>query len=132
MASVASLNTTLQSTFTKRTDPLAVGAEWKQKLRHAVDQGMAFDDRTAAGWCVHVQYADLMKDPLGTMGRIYDHFGETPSGLHERRIEAWLREKPQTAHGKHVYDPADFGWSWDGLAAEWSDYVERYGIPREK
>ena len=131
-ASVASLNTTLQSSFTRHTDPVAVGAEWKQKLQHAVREGMAFDDRAEPGWCVHVQYSDLMADPLGTMRRIYAHFDETPSGLHERRIEAWLREKPQTAHGKHVYDPADFGWSWDGLADEWREYVSRYAIPREK
>ena len=55
-----------------------------------------------------------------------------PSNLHERRIEAGLREKPQTAHGRHAYDPKDFGWTYDGLAEIWKDYVERYDIEREK
>jgi len=91
-----------------------------------------FDDAADEGWCVHVQYSDLMRDPLATMRRIYTHFGEAPSGLHERRIEAWLREKPQTAHGRHVYDPADFGWSYAELAGEWRDYVDRYRIERER
>jgi hypothetical protein len=131
-ASVASLNTTMHGTFSDRVDPLAVGAEWIGKLQHAVSCGMAFDDRNEDGWCVHVHYADMMRDPLATMRRIYAHFGETPSGLHERRIEAWLREKPQTEFGRHVYDPADFGWSYDGLADTWKAYVERYGIEREK
>ena len=69
--------------------------------------------------------------PLSVMRRVYRHFGAEPSRLHERRIEAWLREKPQTADGRHVYDPADFGWSYEGLAETWRSYRERYDIPRE-
>lgn len=131
-ASVASLNSTMQSVFTRSLDPVAVGADWIGKLQHAVRKGMEFDDAHADGWCVHVHYADMMRDPLGTMRRIYGHFGETPLPLHERRIEAWLREKPQTEFGRHAYDPKDFGWTWDGLADQWKPYVERYGIERER
>lgn len=131
-ASVASLNTTMQSLFTERADPLAVGANWLGKLRTAIDRGMAFDDAQDDGWCAHVHYAEMMKDPLATMRKIYAQFGETPSALHERRITAWLAEKPQTAHGRHVYDPRDFGWTYDELAGTWSDYVGRYSIERER
>jgi len=28
--------------------------------------------------------------------------------------------------GHHRYDPADFGWTYDGLAAEFQDYTARY------
>lgn len=129
--SVSSLNTTLQSTFRDDPRPREVGAEWLHKLKYAVDRGMAFDDRAKPGWCVHIQYDELMRDPLATMRRLYGHFGEAPSRLHERRIEAWLREKPQTADGKHVYDPADFGWSYEGLAEIWRPYRERFDITRE-
>lgn len=130
-ASVASLNTALQRTFAARSDPRAVGAEWLGKLQVAVARGMAWDDRAADGWCVHVKYSDLMRDPLATLRRIYAHFGAAPSRLHERRIEAWLREKPQTADGRHVYDPRDFGWSYEGLAETWKVYRERFQIERE-
>lgn len=129
--SVSSLNTTLQSTFRDDPRPREVGAEWLRKLKYAVDRGMAFDDGAKPGWCVHIQYDELMRDPLATMRRLYGHFGEAPSRLHERRIEAWLREKPQTADGKHVYDPADFGWSYDALAEIWRPYRERFDIARE-
>jgi len=131
-ASVSSLNATLQATFTDRLDPHAVGAEWLAKLKLAVDRGMAWDATAKPGWCVHVHYDELMREPLSAMRRIYRHFGEEPSRLHERRIEAWLREKPQTADGRHVYDPADFGFgSYDALAEIWKPYRERYGIRRE-
>ncbi|MCA9503304.1 MAG: sulfotransferase [Spirochaetaceae bacterium] len=130
-ASVASLNTALQRTFCREQDVHAIGADWLGKLRHAVAKGMEFDARTQAGWCVHVAYQDLMRDPLATMRGIYAHFGEQTNRLHERRIEAWLAEKPQTAHGRHAYDPRDFGWTYDGLAEIWKDYRERFGIERE-
>lgn len=130
--SVSSLNSTMQSTFTRDLDPVQIGQDWKAKLKHAVAAGIEFDERTPDGWCVHVHYSEMMRDPLATMRQIYAHFGETPSELHERRIAAWLGEKPQAAHGKHVYDPKDFGWSYDGLAEEWSHYTKRYGIERER
>lgn len=130
-ASVSSLNTTLQSTFTDRPNPLAVGAEWLQKLKFAVDRGMAWDDQAKPGWCVHIHYDELMREPLAAMRRIYGHFGEAPSRLHERRIEAWLREKPQTAEGRHVYDPVDFGFSYGELAEIWRPYRERYDVRSE-
>ena len=130
--SVSSLNTTMQSLFTRAVDPHAVGREWLGKLRTAIERGMAYDDRADSGWCVHVHYAELMRDPLATIRAMYAHFGETPSALHERRITAWLAEKHQTHAGRHVYDPADFGWSYDGLAETWSDYVTRFGIERER
>jgi hypothetical protein len=128
VTSVASLNVTLQRTFTDRCDPLRVGAEWKHKLRHAVDRGMAYDDAAPSGWCVHVAYEDLMRDAVGTVRRIYAHFDQEPTRLHERRVEAWLRDRPQEAFGRHAYDPADFGWSYAQLAEEFSDYRDRYQV----
>ncbi|MCP4908222.1 MAG: sulfotransferase [bacterium] len=130
--SVSSLNSTMQSSFTREIDPIAVGADWIGKLRHAVRCGMEYDAQAEEGWCVHVHYAEMMRDPLATMRKIYAHFGEAPSGLHERRIEAWLAEKPQTEFGRHAYDPKDFGWTYDSLAVDWRDYVERFEIAREK
>lgn len=132
VTSVASLNTTMHRTFSDRVDPLAVGRDWKQKLKHAVDCGMAYDDRVGSGWCVHVGYSELMRDPSGTIRRIYEHFGDAPSRLHERRVEAWVAERHQSVHGRHGYDPADFGWTLGGLAEEFSAYRERYAIEPEE
>lgn len=131
VTSLASLNTTLQRTFTDSSDPRAVGAEWKRKAHVAVERGMAFDARSEPGWCVHVAYDEIMRDPVATIRRIYASFGETPCRLHEQRVEAWLRDRPQQAHGRHVYDPADFGWTPAQLAEEFADYRERFDVVPE-
>ena len=130
--SVASLNSTMQGIFTKDRDPVAVGADWFGKLQHAIRRGIEFDEQAEEGWCVHVHYSEMMRDPLATMRKIYAHFGDEPHELHERRIESWLAEKPQTHAGKHVYDPKDFGWTYESLASEWQHYTDRYSIEREK
>lgn len=132
VTSVASLNTTMHRAFGRDVDHRAVGRAWKAKLLHAVERGLAHDDRAEAGWCVHVGYADMMRDPLAAIRSIYAHFGDSPSRLHERRVEAWLEERHQSVHGRHGYDPVDFGWTYESIAEEFTIYRERFGIEPEK
>jgi len=131
VTSLASLVNTLQRVFTEREDPRPTAEEWRRKARHAIDCGMAFDDGASEDWCVHVQYRDLVADPVGAVKRIHEHFDEEVSPLHERRMVAWMQERPQTAFGRHVYDPADFCWSYPELAEEFSEYRRRYDIAPE-
>ena len=54
-----------------------------------------------------------------------------PSDLHARRMEVFLEHRPKDAFGRHRYDPSDFGWSYAGLAEEFSGYTERYHVRSE-
>ena len=46
-------------------------------------------------------------------------------------MEAFLEERPKDAFGRHRYDPADFGWTYAGLAEEFADYTARYRVAPE-
>jgi hypothetical protein len=129
--SLASLVNTLQGIATWRRDPRPVAEEWLHKAQHAIDSGMAFDRTREPGWCHHIRYVDLVADPIGTMKKIYARFGEEVSPLHERRMRVWLRDDAAGGHGRHAYDPADFGWTEDGLAERFAEYTRRYDVPRE-
>ncbi|TFG92967.1 MAG: sulfotransferase [Myxococcales bacterium] len=131
VTSLASLNNTLQRTFTSRREARPTAEEWRGKAFLAVSRGMAFDASAAAGWCRHVAYPELLGDPVATVEGIYAHFGEAVGSLHRRRMQAWMRERHQMAFGRHRYDPADFGWGYDEIAEQFSAYRERYAIPRE-
>jgi Sulfotransferase family len=131
--SVASLNLSLQKLNTSRGDPLAVGRAWDDKLHLAVMRGIEFDDRHHdEAWCHHLQYADLMADPIAAVRALYAHFGRQVSPLHARRMEAWMRERHQEVHGRHVYDPADFGLTLDSLAERYAEYRARFSVPEER
>ena len=108
--SVASLNTSLQKPFTRHSDPVSIGYEWSRKLQLGLTRGMEFDERQrGADWCCHVQYADILADPMAVMRRIYTHFDATLHPLHEKRIHTWMRDRPQEVFGRHIYHPPDFG-----------------------
>ena len=46
----------------------------------------------------------------------------------EPLFKAWVTDRPADHHGKHVYDPADFGWTYAQLADELIAYTERYDV----
>jgi hypothetical protein len=131
ITSLASLANAGQRPLTWRSDPRPTAEEWKRKCAFALGSAVAFDDKSAEGWCQHVQYDALVADPLQTVRDLYGHFGATVSDLHARRMEAFLKDRPKDAFGRHLYDPAEFGWTYDGLAEEFVDYMQRYRVRSE-
>jgi hypothetical protein len=131
ITSLASLANAGQRPLTWRSDPRPTAEEWKRKCAFALGSAVAFDDKSAEGWCQHVHYDALLADPLQTVRDLYAHFGAEVSDLHARRMEVFLKDRPKDAFGRHLYDPADFGWTYAGLAEEFLDYTQRYHIRSE-
>jgi hypothetical protein len=131
ITSLASLANAGQRPLTWRSDPRPTADEWKRKCAFALGSAVAFDEKSGDGWCRHLHYDDLMADPLGTVRDLYRSFGDDVGDLHARRMQAFLEDRPKDAFGHHRYDPADFGWTYAGLAEEFSDYTERYHIRTE-
>ncbi len=131
VTSLASLANAGQRPLTWRSDPRPTANEWKRKCRFALESAVAFDEKSEEGWCQHLHYDDLMADPLETVRQLYRRFGSEVSDLHARRIETFLTHRPKDAFGTHRYDPADFDWTYTGLAEEFSDYTARYHVRSE-
>ena len=128
LTSLASLVNGIQRPLSTRTDPRPAAEEWKHKIHHALSTATAFDESAPSGWCQHLQYDALMDDPIGAVRALYAMRDEEIGALHERRMQTWLDRRPQDAFGRHRYDPADFGWSYDGLAEEFADYRARFDV----
>jgi hypothetical protein len=132
VTSVASLNTSLQRMNVRSNDPVAIGRDWNDKLHLAVTRGIEFDVRqNGRTWCHHLRYADLMADPIAAVRALYAHFGAQVSPLHARRMDVWMSERHQEVHGRHVYDPADFGLTNEGIAERYAEYRARFAVPDE-
>jgi hypothetical protein len=129
--SVASLNTAMQRMTSDDVDPVRVGGAWNEKLHLAVSRGVEFDRRTQTGWCHHLLYEDLMRDPIEAMRKLYAHFGDDVHPHHERLLRAWLEERPQQAFGRHRYDARDFGLEPGAIAERYREYTSRFGVPAE-
>jgi hypothetical protein len=131
ITSLASLANAGQRPLTWRSDPRPTANEWKRKCAFALESAIAFDEKSQDDWCQHLHYDALMADPIDTVRQLYRSFGNEVSNLHARRMEVFLQHRPKDAFGKHHYDPADFGWTYPGLAEEFSDYTARYHIRSE-
>ena len=76
-----------------------------------------------------IQYEEQLRDPVGTMRRLYAHFGEPLSAEAEARMTRLAAENPQHKHGKHVYSLEEFGLDAVGVRRHFRDYCERFAIP---
>jgi hypothetical protein len=128
VTSLASLANAGQRPLTSRSDPRPTAEEWKRKCAFALGSALAFDEKSDDGWCRHLHYDELMADPLGTIRALYADSGGEVSDLHARRMQAFLDHRPKDVFGRHNYDPADFGWTYAGLAEEFREYTGRYRI----
>jgi hypothetical protein len=72
-----------------------------------------------------------MADPIGTVASLYRSYGEEVSAEHAQRMTAQLADTPKDAFGRHRYDPADFGWTYQDIGAEFEDYTARYSVSAE-
>jgi hypothetical protein len=88
----------------------------------------AYREKHGAGSIYDMQYAAMMKDPIGEMQKLYNHFDEPLTAGAEAAMRAYLADNQQGKHGKHSYALEDYGLTKDGIRAHFADYVARYGV----
>jgi hypothetical protein len=132
LPSVASMAMSYLLLGSRGLDPVRVGGYWAERLARAVDRAMDFDARAErSGWCAHVQYEALLKDPVGTLRELRACFGEPLDSLHERRIARFVSDRPQDLYGRHVYRLEDFGMQARAIDERFAAYRARYGVALE-
>ncbi len=75
------------------------------------------------------RYQDLMDDPIGCIGRIYEYFGMELGAANRQRMLDYLKHKPKGKFGAHAYqvDPARANRERGLFQA----YQEHYRVPDE-
>ena len=102
----------------------------RQAAEHA---NRAMDARDALGEdrIIDVQYGDLMRDPIGSMRKLYAVLGDDFTAEAEAGMRAWLDDNPQDKFGKHAYKLEQFGLSVEKLTPLFERYLSRYEVERE-
>lgn len=75
-----------------------------------------------------IQYLEQLKDPIGTMRKVYKHFDEPFSPEAEARMTKLMSENPKDKHGKHTYTLEEFGLTAEGVRKHFAEYSERFKI----
>ena len=133
LASVASLTAELYSVFSDSINHDEIGNEVAQRWSLGVERGM--QARTALSpvsrQFFDVQYMDLVRDPVGTVQRIYTHFGR-PFGAEARsRMQQYLSANPEARHGSHDYRLVDWGLDAARENERFRRYREFFGVVAE-
>jgi hypothetical protein len=128
--SMASLHATLRSTFSDTIDPQETGAEATRRWAEGIARALRERDAgtVPAERFLDVMYADLVRDPIGTVRRVYRHFGLPVTEAFETRMRRFLTENPKDKHGQHQYTLDQFGLDRDEERERYRAYRERFGL----
>jgi Sulfotransferase family len=134
IASLASLVTLLRGLASDRVDPVAIGAEWTARLAAGLEHTMSVRARGLPpdARVFDVQFAELLRDEVGMVRRIYAHFDLALSSEAESRMRAFLAENPRDKHGRHRYALSSAGLDPATERGRYARYQERFGVPSEQ
>jgi hypothetical protein len=101
-----------------------------QAVEHA-NRIMNARDKLGHDRIIDVHYADLIRDPLPAMRKLYRSLGDEFTPDAEAGMRGWLAENPQEKFGKHEYKLARFGLIPDQVRGMFERYLSKYEVERE-
>lgn len=132
MASVAHLTEVLRQPFMRHIDRARIGrddsARWVDGTRRMIQ---AADEAAFQEPICHVHHLDLIRDPAGSVGTVYRHFGmDQPDDL-PRAIAAFVAAKPNGGYRHAAYRFQDHGLEEATEREKFRPYMEHFQIEPE-
>jgi hypothetical protein len=117
--------------FRGKVDSEWIGRNYPwQAVQHA-ERAMDARDAVGEDRIIDVHYADLLRDPIAAIAKLYAQLGDDFTGAAEASMRAWLEDNPQDKFGRHEYKLAQFGLTPQKVAPLFERYLARYDIERE-
>jgi len=101
-----------------------------QAVQHA-NRIMDARERLGHERIIDVHYADLVRDPIPTVRKLYASLGDEFTPEAESRMHAWLADNPQEKFGKHEYKLAQFGLTAQKVRGMFERYLSKYEVECE-
>ncbi|HEX2284540.1 MAG TPA: sulfotransferase [Mycobacterium sp.] len=130
-ASACSLLATLTGTFSDADHTSYIAEHWTRMLEVSIDRIEEFRRANPDHEILHVQYADLASDPVGTVQRIYAACGRQLTAQAREAISDYVNANPRGRFGSHGYRLEDYGLRPEEIRERFAGYVERYDVPTE-
>ena len=129
LASVAKLTEVLRRPFARSIDRVDIG---RQVCASWID-GAQRMTRAAAGSdsILHLHYRQIVSAPLETASRLFRHAGLALTEEATRRMQRWLERDRNSNKGRRNYNLATFGLDAGALHAQFTPYIEAFGVERE-
>jgi hypothetical protein len=132
LPSVAKLTEILRQPFTRHQNRAEIGAQVTDRWHQGVEAMMQAASAHEGGQAIfHVHYRDLTQDPVGTITRLYGHFGMPLGNDAVRDITAEVNREKRGGYGRNVYHFADHGLDAQRERGFFAGYMQRFGIAEE-
>ncbi len=129
LRSVARLTEVLRRPFTRRLDRLEIGRQDSQRWFEATELMIAASAaQPFAEPILHVHHAQLVRDPLATVGALYRHFGLELSRDAVTRIGRLVTSKPDGGYRTRRYRFEDHGLDAERERERYARYTDHFGI----
>ncbi len=128
----ASLNYALWQQNSDSADPVSAGRHWSAKMATGMLRCMAVRDASPPGTFMDVWFEDTVREPLGVAERIYDFIGWTLTDEARAAMARWLGENARSDRPPHAYTLETFGFTEEGLNAQFAAYRERFLTDAER
>ena len=115
LPSICSLCEITRRSASDKVDKVAIGAHWHRRLLEISRRSTEVRATADAEQFLDVQYADLTRDPIGTVQSIYEHHGYGYSVEFEDAMTHWLSGNRQHKHGPHRYSLEEYGLRAEAL-----------------
>lgn len=130
-ASACSLISTLTGTFSDGDHTAYIAEHWTQMLAESVNRTEAFRAANPDHEIIDVRYADLVRDPLGTVETIYAASDREFGDRARAEMSAYIEANPKGRFGAHGYRLEDYGLQTGNIRERFAEYIERYDIAAE-
>jgi hypothetical protein len=127
LLSVAKLTEVLRLPFTRRLDRGEIGRQESGRWLHGTEQMIAAGDNAIH----HVQYNDLVADPMGTVAKLYQHFDIPLAPATASAIGQYARQRPNGGYGPRAYRFEDHGLDAGAEREKFRGYMMHFGIQPE-
>jgi hypothetical protein len=128
VGSACSLIKHVRLMFTSEIDPREIAATMIDTFDRMIARADAFRERHGQDAIYDIQYAALMRDPIGEIRKLYERFDEPLTAQAEAAMRAYLADNPQGKHGRHTYSLEDFGLTKELVRAHFRSYRERFAM----
>jgi hypothetical protein len=128
VGSACSLIRHVRPMFSDEVDLREIAEEMMATFDLMIARQDAYRAKHGADAIFDIRYKDQLRDPIGTMRRLYAHYDEPFTAEAEAGMQAMLAYNPQGKHGKHVYSLEEFGLTAYVVRAHYRDYCERFGL----
>ncbi len=71
-----------------------------------------------------VDYGEIIRDPMGVVQDIYNHFNHELSKTSEENMQKYLKNNPINKHGKHHYSLEEYGLNKVDIVEEFKEYTD--------